>query len=278
MIRTDTSGADTSISTTEPSCPICGGAGFFQYQVPTEDPRFGEVVPCSCTLERERVRRHERLMERSSIGPLRLKTFAAFGVVQRPGAEPGKSPKAALIAAKEFAARPDRSEIERLQAPEKEWLILTGGHGTGKTHLAAAIANYRLDANRPAVFMVVPDLLDRLRATFAPNSDISYDELFDTARTTELLILDDLGAQSSTQWAQEKLYQIVNERYNRRLPTVITTNLSLDDMELRMRSRLGDTKLADLYLIVAGDIRTGTSPQSQEIGMPVARATRTRRH
>ncbi len=57
--------------------------------------------------------------------------------------------------------------------------------------------------------MVVPDLLDHLRATFSPSSTVSLDRRFEEVRTTPLLILDDLGTQSATPWAREKLYQIV---------------------------------------------------------------------
>ena len=57
------------------------------------------------------------------------------------------------------------------------WLLLTGTYGCGKTHLAAAIANDRLAQGQPAIFMVVPDLLDHLRAAFGPNSEATYDNL-----------------------------------------------------------------------------------------------------
>ena len=74
------------------------------------------------------------------------------------------------------------------------WLLFTGGYGCGKTHLAAAIANYRIENDQSAIFVVVPDLLDHLRATFGPSSETSYDGLFDEIRNTAILILDDLGS------------------------------------------------------------------------------------
>ena len=58
-----------------------------------------------------------------------------------------------------------------------------------------------------ALFTFVPDLLDHLRATYSPNSPVQYDQLFEQVKSTPLLILDDLGAETSTPWAKEKLYQ-----------------------------------------------------------------------
>jgi DNA replication protein DnaC len=59
----------------------------------------------------------------------------------------------------------------------------------------------------------VPDLLDELRATFAPDAPQRYDDLFTRVREAPVLILDDFGAHQTTPWAQEKLYQILNYRY-----------------------------------------------------------------
>jgi DNA replication protein DnaC len=113
--------------------------------------------------------------------------------------------------------------------------------------------------------MVAPDLLDHLRATYSPQSEISYDTLFEQLRTTPLLILDDLGTQSSTPWAQEKLFQLLNHRYNAQLPTVITTNQRLDDLEPRLRSRLLDPSLIKHFQIAATDFRTGKAAGQSEL-------------
>ncbi len=120
--------------------------------------------------------------------------------------------------------------LEFAKSPEG-WLVFMGVTGCGKTHLAAAIANYRLKEGKPVKFVVVPDLLDHLRSTFSPESQVSYDQLFEEVKNAPLLILDDFGEQSTTPWAQEKLYQVINYRYNARLATVITTRLPLDEMD-----------------------------------------------
>jgi DNA replication protein DnaC len=146
------------------------------------------------------------------------------------------------------------------------WLVLIGDTGVGKTHLAAAIANHRLQADKPASFIVVPDFLDHLRATFSPDSKVSYDQLFEAVKNTPLLILDDFGEQSTTAWAQEKLYQVINHRYNARFATVITTRLALEEIESPISSRLIDPKISLVWNInvpdYRGDLRSTTKPRA----------------
>jgi DNA replication protein DnaC len=150
----------------------------------------------------------------------------------------------AFRAAQDFAKSPD------------DWLVLLGVTGCGKTHLAAAIANECIQNGKPVLFIVVPDFLDHLRSTFSPDSRVTFDQLFESVKTAPLLILDDFGEQSTTPWAQEKLYQVINHRYNARLPTVITTRRSLDEIDDPISSRLSDAKLSNPFNIHAPDYRT----------------------
>ena len=153
----------------------------------------------------------------------------------------------------------------RFAGQPRGWLVLHGGFGCGKTHLAAAIVNQHVAAGQVALFVVVPDLLDHLRAAFAPGSDETYDERFEAVRTAPLLVLDDLGTQAPTPWAAEKLFQILNYRYNAQLPTVITTNLDLDELDDRLRSRLGHHGFVWPVEIRALDYRSGTVPDASDI-------------
>jgi DNA replication protein DnaC len=192
--------------------------------------------------------------EMSSLDLLHNRTFANFDLrTQEPlDAESLRSLEKAFKAAREFAEKP------------RGWLVILGTYGTGKTHLAAAIANYRLDIGDPPLFVVVPDLLDHLRAAFNSNSDISLDKRFEKVRTAPLLILDDLGTQSSTAWVKEKLYQLFNYRYSAELPTVITSAETLEEMDPRLRSRMLDKRLCRIYAITAPSYMETASARPKE--------------
>ena len=109
----------------------------------------------------------------------------------------------------------------------------------------------------------VPDLLDYLRSAYNPNVIETYDERINQVREASILILDDLGTQNATPWAEEKLYQILNYRYVHKRSTVITTNVELDDLDPRLRSRLSDVSLVRRLNIVAPDYRLGPNNQEQ---------------
>lgn len=142
------------------------------------------------------------------------------------------------------------------QSPQG-WVVFLGQNGCGKTHLAAAIANHLRQASKSVLFIVVPDLLDHLRSAFSPESRTSYDELFEKVKKSSVLILDDFGEQSTTSWAQEKLYQLINFRYNARLATIITTCNDLDEIESRISSRMVDPSISLVFNIMAPDYRGG---------------------
>ena len=104
-------------------------------------------------------------------------------------------------------------------------LHLHGPTGVGKTWLAAAVANEFLTRGVPVLFIKVPALLDHLRETFHPASEVTFDALFSEVLNVPVLILDDLGAQQTTSWMAEKLFQLVDWREAEQLITVVTSNL-----------------------------------------------------
>ena len=235
-------------------CPICGGLGRVTRAVPVDHPDFGKSFPCRCQHDALAARQNARLRTMSNLAAVENKTFDAFMTdLHNLSDDQRANLRIAYTAAYSYAQQP------------AGWLLFQGNIGSGKTHLAAAIANYRLAQNEEVMFVTTADLLDHLRSTFGPSSEIAYDELFERVRNTPLLVLDDLGAENMSGWAQEKLYQLINHRYVNQLNTVITTNIESDQFDLRIRSRLVDRSLTRSVPMNFPDFRRNDADQTQGV-------------
>ena len=153
-----------------------------------------------------------------------------------------------------------KAYVRRWAKNPNGWLSLHGPYGVGKTHLAVAAVAERENRGDEVFFATVADLLDYLRATFAPDSPIAHEDLLDRIRTADVLVLDDMGAERSTPFAEDKLFQIVGYRYEERLPTIITTSHQIEDIAAarpRIASRLQDPLVVTEWPIEAPDYRKG---------------------
>lgn len=234
--------------------PICGELGMLRYDVPVGDPNFGKMFRCPNNPQDKDTAWQQRLRRLSNLDAFTRKTFEAFEIdpnTHTPAEQ--ESLTYALNIARRFSEAPDG------------WLLLEGTYGCGKTHLAAAIGNTRVAQGDSVLFITVPDLLDHLRAAYGPSSEIGYDQTFEQVRNAPLLILDDLGVENPSAWAQEKLFQLLNHRYASRIPTVITTNADIDTIDPRIRSRLLDVNLIRRVQIVASDYRSMVQNERQQL-------------
>ena len=172
---------------------------------PVGDPNFGRVQPCECRRAEEDARAAERLQRLSNLGPL----------------------SDARLADDETASGAGKTIAEFADAGDDEpgWLLITGPAGSGRTRLSAEMANRRIAGGRAALYFVVADLLDRLRSAMnAPSGgDLSFALLFEHVRDAPFLILDDLDCISPTDWAREKLFQLLNHRRNSGRRTVLVS-------------------------------------------------------
>ena len=211
----------------DPDCPLCHGMGYVSVlsSEPGGDPETRHCPGCPEHVARYfRDRASARLrtrIDQHTVVRAEL-TFEAFDTTS---ADP--TIRHAYREARRFAAAP------------KGWLVLHGDVGTGKTHLACAIANANPDV--AVLGLIVPDLLDLLRGGVLTGEQ---DVLLDLCRSVELLILDDLGTERSTPYSYEKLYQIIDHRYRKRQPTVFSFNGSYEGFDRRLASRLQDRSLA----------------------------------
>lgn len=242
-IPINTGEIDTSSEPENYRCAICKDRKWLRVDAEPGQPNFGRLFPCECYVRDREVRLAGELFDLSQLQALSDMTFANFD-----SSVPGL--REAYNVAVSYAGNP------------AGWIFFHGSYGVGKTHLAVAIANEVLQTNTMGVyFRVVPDLLDQLRATFDPEHGVAYDERFQQIRNAHLLILDDLGTEQTTPWAREKLYQLLNHRYNEQLPTVVTSNQDYKNIDQRILSRMLDTRLSQRIFIEADDYRLMPSPR-----------------
>lgn len=108
-------------------------------------------------------------------------------------------------------------------------LIFMGSVGTGKTHLAAAITHYLTEHGIPVKFGNIVELFDSIRDAYSTD-----DEILSELKGLPVLVIDDLGKERKTDWTTEKIYEIVNYRYEHELPIIVTTNCTREQLQKRL--------------------------------------------
>jgi DNA replication protein DnaC len=211
------------------SCPKCSGSASNTLWPCTRDPAYGAKT--------------KRLGAGLPVNTVR--GFSNFN--ERPGTEEG------VRLATRFAEEP------------VGWLLMIGKRGVGKTHLAQAIAERLLAANQSVFFSQVGGMLGLWRSWF-DHPTLLWQPSYNRAREFPFVILDDLGAERTTEWSQDVLLQFLDYRYDNRLPTVITTNVDLKDFPARYTGgtgqRIGDrtydtgTRLVQIAELTCDSYRT----------------------
>lgn len=117
---------------------------------------------------------------------------------------------------------------------ERKGLILTGNNGVGKTHLACSIANELIKNGIPIIYGTLINLLAELKNTYDNDNNISEMEIIKLYEKVDLLVIDDLGKEKPSEWGLEKLFTIINSRYENNLPVIITTNYDQNSLINRL--------------------------------------------
>lgn len=174
--------------------------------------------------ERERAYREkiERMIHESRLGErFKTRTFENFTVNEKN--------KNAFETAKKYADEFDKYK------KEGTGLLFTGTYGTGKTHLAAAICHELIKKNYQPIFGTTITLLEKIKATYNDEyAKETEDQIITKYINCDLLIIDDLGKERPTDWTLEKLYYVINTRYEKCYPIVITTNYLTDKLINRL--------------------------------------------
>lgn len=223
------------------NCSRCGDSGLLRRDVPASDPHFGKPIECPCGIMASR--RRMRIWRASQVPPTMLDyTLDTFANL---------TGKAELVA-----------DLRAWQASDRDALFV-GPVGLGKTGLAVAMLLEAMRQGTTGLYVVAPTFLSRIRATYhrASDRDEGVDELdvLESLIGVNLLVLDDLGKVALTEWGQEKLFTVVNERYLYGRRTIYTSNLDVDDGALeqhlwpatwdRIRGR------ADIFALTGDSLR-----------------------
>lgn len=195
-------------------CPRCHDQGYVRRDVPAGAGDFGRCVECPCGIVQ--TRRMRRIWASSQIPPsMRGYSLASF----------------VLHAGKQQLV----DDVRESWASGDRWLLLCGAVGLGKTGIAVSLLLEAMHAGAEGLYVVMPSFLSRIRATYTrTKEDDSIDEtdVLASVIQTPLLVLDDLGKVTLTEWGQEKLFTVVNERYIAGRRTIVTSNLDTEDGSL----------------------------------------------
>jgi DNA replication protein DnaC len=209
------------------SCPICEGAQALW------DHEQSKMIPCECQREAIAAKRLRKLAAASSMTPrLQRQTFSGFEkAIDTP----------ALRATAEWALGQQATG----NMPIPAWLFLTGKVGTGKTHLLASATNALMARGESALYVVAPDLFDYIRAGIGQHSftGISSDDALARLaliRDVEYLLIDEIGKEHLTDYAESLLFSLLDYRYRWERKTAIASNLGALELPDYLASRLGD--------------------------------------
>lgn len=115
-----------------------------------------------------------------------------------------------------------------------------GNPGNGKTYTANCIANYLIKKEYPVICVSINGLLERIKKTYSTWGQEGEDTILKGLANADLLIIDDLGTEQSSNWAVSKVYNIIDSRYRKGLPLIITTNFSMEDLKEKYGYRTAD--------------------------------------
>lgn len=205
------------------NCKNCNDTGYIE--------KDGKTVYCPCF---KRLLVATACEELNRTAPLRLSTFESFDLnmysheVER---ESGVSPYDKMQKIFNYCV-----QYARTFTPDSKTLLLRGGTGLGKTHLSLAIANEVTKRGYGVIYVSAPMLMSTL-SNMHFSKEENDAEYLDMLTKCDLLIIDDLGTEFSTQFSTTQFYNLCNSRMLLKKPLIINTNLSISELEKSYSSR-----------------------------------------
>ena len=194
-------------------CPKCQGYGFILSDL--------EATPCGC-------RKHQLVAQRLTQARIPRK-FLNKTLDNFSGG--GKICKEVLKAARDYVKGFHLRE-------EMKGLRIFGVVGSGKSHIAVAILKEIIKKGYTGLYFNVPELLQKIRESYSSESDEGEAGILDMVSETDLLVLDDLGADAASGWVRDRLYLLINRRYETNKPTIVTTSFDLEELRTQLGKRI----------------------------------------
>lgn len=143
-------------------------------------------------------------------------------------------------------------------------ILLTGDYGTGKSHLTVAAIFNILERGHSAIFVDLPQLFTKIKASFKKDSEVSEEEILEALKKVDILVLDDLGAESMTDWRKETLLQLINARAGK--CTLYTSNLTSEEIFEHIGQRNFSRLFAEteVFKITGKDMRMYKRKQAED--------------
>lgn len=204
--------------------------------------------------ERERIAREQLEESRYREMIARARIPPKWKEVTFGNSNPDLNPRAFKVA-KRYA--------ERFTASSSSLVFYSEGNGTGKTRLAACIANYVLHEKRmPVLFKKARDLMLEIRRTFSDRGEVTEADILDRVLSAQLLVLDDVGLDPTSQWLQATYWTVFDRRVEWQLPVVITTNKPFEATEgqVSLADRIGEGAVSRLVELCQGNVIDMTGP------------------
>jgi len=199
-----------SLPVLEYSCPACDDTGYIGGKI------------CSCVLELVKKLEHERLRKDMPLDECLFENFRLDYYPEKSGStEPKKRMVQVLKICREFALNFGKGDVGNL--------LLLGETGLGKTHLSLAIAGEVIDRGFSVVYGTTQNIINGMSSEyFSYKGERDYTE---SVLGCDLLILDDMGAEMVTSFSRSCIYNIIDTRILKKLPTIISTNIKLDELK-----------------------------------------------
>ena len=196
------------ISNASAACPLCSGTGW-------RSSETGDAVePCECRTQT----RLERALAAARIPPrYQACAFTNFELYPPRGGPRNESLWKALGVVDQYLA--DYPLVDG------KGLLLMGETGVGKTHLTVALVKGLVEKGAEVLFLDYQELLKRIQSSYNPKALTAEREVMRPVLETEVVVIDDLGANRVSDWVEDTINYLLNHRYNEKKPTLLTANL-----------------------------------------------------